>query len=364
MEAVSYARVQVSLVHEWLTNRAGSEQCVAAMRRAWPGSSVSTTVLHRPEFPDWDPVHTSVLQPLARSTSSHIKLLPLLPAAWRTVEVPAADVVVTSFHTFSLRARLPPGVPNVAYCYTPPRFLWRTEQLADERLHGMGPLLRLARRLLGPADVRRAQRPDLFVGDSTVVRDRIRAVYGRDAEVVFPPVDVDRFRGALGTEVGEHHVVFGRLVPYKRVDLAVEAFRELGWPLVVAGDGRQRAELERTAPPNVRFVGRVPDDELPALLAGARGLVFPGEEDFGITPVEAMAAGAPVVAYGRGGARDTVVDGESGLVFDEQTPAALAAAVRRAAEVDWDRAAVSASVDRFREERFRAELHDLVASVV
>ncbi|OWY60611.1 hypothetical protein B7486_68255 [cyanobacterium TDX16] len=153
-------------------------------------------------------------------------------------------------------------------------------------------------------------------------------------------------------------------MPYKRVDLALAAFEQLGSPLVVAGTGRQVDELRAAAPPNARFVGRVEDDELPALLAGARSLVFPGVEDFGITPVEAMAAGTPVVAYGRGGVLDTVTDGESGVLFHEQTPEALAAAVRRAEAEAWDRRAISASTRRFAEDRFVREVSEVANDVV
>jgi glycosyltransferase involved in cell wall biosynthesis len=364
MRAVSYARVQVSLVHEWLTNLAGSEQVVAALRRTFPGSSVSTTLFWAPEFPGWEPVHTSALQPLVRGPGSHQRLGPLLPPAWRTVEVPEADVVVTSFHTFALRARLPDGVPHVVYCHTPPRFLWEPQQLAGERVPGASALLRAAGAVLRPGDRRRARRPQVWAANSSAVQDRIAAAYGVTSTVVHPPVDVGRFAAGLGTATGDYHVLFGRLVPYKRVDLAIAAFAELGWPLLVAGDGRQREVLEAGAPPNVRFLGRVGDDELVELIAGARALVFPGEDDFGIVPVEAAAAGTPVVAYGRGGALDTVIDGETGVLFEEQTADALAAALRRAAATSWHRPAISAAAQRFGEPRFRAEMEALVATVV
>lgn len=342
-------------MHEWLTNRAGSEQVVAALRRTFPGSSVSTTLFDRSEFPDWEPVHTSVLQRVAHGPHAHERVLPLLPAAWRTVEVPDADLVISSFHSFSLRARRPAGVPHVVYCHTPPRFLWEADQLADER-RAAGPALRVARGLLGPGDRRRARRPATWLANSTEVQGRIRRTYGLDAEVVHPPVEVDRFATALGTPVGEHHLVFGRLVPYKRVDLALAAFAALGTPLLVAGTGRQADELRAGAPPNVRFLGRVPDDELPALLAGARSLVFPGVEDFGITPVEAMAAGTPVVALGRGGVLDSVTDGETGVLFAEPDVDSLVGAVRRAEATSWDRPAISASTRVFDEERFAREV--------
>ena len=354
--------MRVELVHEWLTNMAGSEKVVGALRRTYPGAAVNTSLFYAPEFPGWDPVRTTFLQRFATRRGAHLRVLPLIPAAMHTLKVPDADLVITSFHSFALNARVPEGVPHLVYCHTPPRFLWERDQLAGER--GLATWLTgSAAAVLKPGDRRRSRRPDLFVANSKEVRGRIRAAYGRDAEVVHPPVEVERFAAALGAPKGDYFVSFSRLVAYKRVDLVIEAFRELGWPLVVAGEGRARAELEATAPPNVRFAGRVPDDELPALLAGARGLVFAGVEDFGITMVEAMAAGTPVVALDAGGARDSVEVDRSGLLFAEPTAPSLVEAVRRAAAIGWDAAVVSASADRFTEERFSAAMADLGASL-
>lgn len=357
--AVVYGRVQVSLVHEWLTNVAGSEKVVASLRRAFPGSVVHTSMRFTDAFPGWDPVRTTFLQPFATGPDSHVRVLPLMPAAFRSLRVADADAVVTSFHTFALHARTPADATHVVYCHTPPRFLWSPEQLRGEQIRGRA-LMGTASRMLRTLDQRRARRPSQFVANSRAVAARIRQAYARDAEVVHPPVELDRFRAALGTTTGDYHLVAGRIVPYKRVDLAIEAFRLLGWPLVVAGSGRAVDALRAGAPPNVRFAGHVPDAELPGLLAGARALVFPGEEDFGITPVEAMAAGTPVVAFAAGGALETVVGERSGLFFDEATPAALATAVQRATKHEWDREDVSASVARFSEARFVDEMVDVV----
>ncbi|MEO6120588.1 MAG: glycosyltransferase [Acidimicrobiales bacterium] len=355
--------MRVALVHEWLTNYAGSECCVAALRDAFPGSPLLTTVFYEPAFAGWEGVRTTGLQPLVRGPGSHIPLLPAMPAAWRMVRVPAADLVITSFHTFALWARVPMSAPHVVYCHTPPRFLWLPEQVTGERLPGGRRTLSLARRALRPGDRRRAGRPATWVANSATTARRVREAYGVVADVVYPPVDVDRFAAALGRPARDDFVVVSRLVPYKQVELAVEAFRGLPWPLTVAGTGRQLEALRRTAPSNVSFVGRVPDADLPALLAGARAVVLPGEEDFGILPVEAMAAGTPVVAYGRGGALETVTAGTSGLLFDEPTPTSLADAIRKVAATDWDRAAVSASVSRFATPRFRAEMSHIAQAI-
>lgn len=355
--------MHVELVHEWLTNMAGSEKVAGALRRAFPGAGLSTSLYYAPEFPGWDPVRTTFLQPFATKRGAHLRVLPLIPAAMHSLRVPDADLVITSFHSFALNARVRRGTPHIVYCHTPPRFLWEREQLAGERGLSTG-LTAAAAAVLQPGDRRRSRRPDLWVANSTEVQGRIRAAYGREAEVVHPPVEVDRFAGALGVPEGDYFVSFSRVVAYKRVDLVVEAFRELGWPLVVAGEGRARAGIEATAPDNVRFVGRVSDEDLPGLLAGARGLVFAGVEDFGITMVEAMAAGTPVIALDAGGARDSVEPGRSGLLFAEPTVASLVAALREAAATDWDRADVSASAHRFTEARFAAAMRDLAGALV
>jgi glycosyltransferase involved in cell wall biosynthesis len=357
--------VQAVLVHEWLTNMAGSEKVVGALRRTFPDAPLYTSMHWRPAFPDWDPVRTSFLQRFARGPRSHVRVLPAMPAAFLSLRLPPAPVTVTSFHTFATWARPDPSSAHIVYCHTPPRFLWAPDQLRDEQaipaarrtlaLVG-GPLRRL--------DRGRARRPAVMVANSTAVASRIRDAYGRASEVVHPPVDIDRFASARDGEVDDYHLLISRLVPYKRVDLAIEAFAELGWPLVVAGAGRQEAALRARATANVTFAGFVPDADLPRLMARARALVMPGEEDFGITPVEAMAAGTPVVALARGGAVDTVQPGLSGILFDEPDVPSLVAALRAAAATTWDRAEISRSVRRFDEARFAREITDLAASVV
>lgn len=337
---------------------------MAALRRLFPGAPVYTSMRWRPAFPNWDPVRTSFLQPLATGPSSHVRALPLMPAAFASLRVPEADLVVTSFHTFALWARVGREVPHLVYCHTPPRFLWSKSQLAGERLPGGPAALSAASAVLRPLDRRRAQHPTAFIANSSAVAERIRVAYGRPATVVHPPVDIGRFGAARHRAGGDYFVVVSRLVPYKQVGLALAAFAELGWPLVVVGTGRAEASLRASAPPTVRFAGRVPDDELPGLIAGARALVFPGEEDFGITLVEAMAAGVPVVALGRGGARDIVTDESTGILFAEATVPALVSAVRRAAAAPWEPDAISAAADRFSEHRFGREISELAEGML
>jgi glycosyltransferase involved in cell wall biosynthesis len=220
-------------------------------------------------------------------------------------------------------------------------------------------LLRPLIRWLRAWDRRAADGVDHFVAISREVQARIARFYERDSTIIYPPVDTDRYRPSPDPP-SDYFLVVSRLIPYKRIDLAVRACSGLGLPLVVVGEGRDRAALEAMAGPMVQFRGRVSDDELGELLAGCRAFIFPGYEDFGIAPVEAQAAGRPVIAYAAGGALDTVLEGESGLLFHEQTPDSLADAVRRLDSSDFDPAAIRRNAERFSALRFKEELRAFV----
>jgi glycosyltransferase involved in cell wall biosynthesis len=305
------------------------------------------------------------------------KLLPLMDGAYRAFDLSGFDLVLSSNHACAKNVRTPPGALHVCYCHTPMRYAWEEDFLDGERLGALTrvalpPLLRRLRR----QDLAGSASPDAFLANSRHVAERIERYYGRTAEVVNPPVDVDHFL-TLEREPQAYYLVFGRVVPYKRVDLAVAACAQLGVALEVAGDGRAleavragAAELlagtrvagePPRAAPAIEFLGRVEDRERDELLCGARALLFPGEEDFGIVPVEAQAAGVPVIAYGVGGASETVLDGHSGVLFDEQSPAGLADAIVRFEGLRLDEADVRASAARFGRERFRREMAAAIA---
>jgi glycosyltransferase involved in cell wall biosynthesis len=240
------------------------------------------------------------------------------------------------------------------------RWVWRYREYVErERLGSM------ARTLLPPLihylrvwDAGASSRVDRYVAISTAVAARIRKYYRREAEIIYPPVDCQQF-GPPGAP-GDYYMTVGRLTPYQRKDLIVDAFRDLGLPVKIVGDGRDRARLQARATPNIEFVGRVDDATLRDLYANCRGYLFPAEEDFGIAPVEAQAAGRPVAAYAAGGALDTVIDGETGVHFHEQTPDALAAAVRRMESMSFDPQRIRANAERFSAQRFRAEFTAMV----
>ena len=243
--------------------------------------------------------------------------------------MPKADLLVSSSHFAAKAAGAHFDGPHLSYCYSPMRYAWRPD-LEDDRLGGPSAVVgRAARPALRAWDRWSARQADTMIAISRSISDRIHDAYGINAPVIHPPVDVDRFATVIRSDQPSHYLCFGRLVGYKRMDLAVQACTKAGLPLVVAGDGPELPRLRAMAGPSVRFEQNVTDSRYLELLSDSIALLFPGEEDFGIVPVEAMAAGVPVVAFGRGGALDTVIDGVTGVLFADQTPESLMDAVHR-----------------------------------
>src|SRR6185312_9132358 len=275
-----------------------------------------------------------------------------------------ADLLLVSSHFAAHGATVRFGGPSVVYYHTPARMLWRPDiELARLPESARAVVDKAVLPALRRWDRWVAQHPTVLLGNSTAVVERIARAYGRTAEVLHPPVEVERWTSVERREP-EHFLWAGRLVAYKRPDIAVEAARISGEELVIVGSGPERARLEPTAPPNVRFVGHVSDAELRDLLGAAHALVFPGEEDFGIAPVEALAAGTPVVAYGAGGALDYIEPDVNGLLCPEQDAAAFARAMKETRDVDWDTPRVRAGAARFTVEQFRAGLRRVIDRTV
>ncbi len=352
---------RVAVVHEWLTVPGGSEQVVAGLLEMFPDAELYTSVYDPAPWPaviTERPVHASYLSRLPGARRHYQRLLPLMDRAYRAFDLSRFDLVLSSSHACAKNVRTPPGALHVCYCHTPMRYAWDEEFLAGEEL---GRLTRLAlpllTRRLRRQDLRGAAGPDAWVANSRHVAARIARCYGRTAAVVHPPVDVARLL-ARPRAPQAYYLVFGRVVPYKRVDLAVAACAQLGRPLRVAGDGRALPAVRAAAPAgaDVQWLGRVDEREREALYSGARALLFPGEEDFGIVPVEALAAGAPVIAYGVGGATETVADGRTGVLFGEHSVAGVARAIERFEGLRLDEAELRRSAARFGRERFHAEM--------
>jgi glycosyltransferase involved in cell wall biosynthesis len=362
----------VALIHDWLNQLGGAEDVLETLVAMFPGAPIYTSIYWREGMPaayrQW-PIRVSFMDRLPGIYRHHQPYLPLYPLAFERFDLSAYDLVLSNKSGFCHGVRPRPDAVHICYCLAPTRYVWDFDAYAGRE--GLGPAARLALRpLLGALrrwDLAAAQRVNHFIAISSEVERRIKRYYGRDSTIIFPPVDTARFaaaaRPAGGAEQDGYFLSLGRLIPYKRIDLAVAACTRLNLPLLVGGDGRDHARLERIAGPTVKFLGRVPDADLPGLLAGCRAFIFPGLEDFGIAPVQALAAGRPVVALAGGGALDIVKDGANGVLFAEPQVDAVCAALERVQQLHFDPAALQASARRFDRSQFVAQLSAYLTKV-
>jgi glycosyltransferase involved in cell wall biosynthesis len=356
--------MKVALVHEWLTNVAGSEACLWNFHELFPEAPIYTSVFNAKTMPqEWQEldIHPSFLQKLNKKR--HQVNLPLMPFAFESFDFSGYDCVLTSGHSCAKGVITPSDCVHICYCHTPMRYIW---EYRGNYTQGMGrikkSLIGLLSHYLRLWDLASAARVDYFIANSTAVQKRIQKTYRREAEIIFPPVRCSEF--SPSETDGGYYLVLSRMVEYKRLDLAVRACSELGRELVVVGDGVERKRLEKMAGPSVRFLGRLPDAEVKTLMAECRALLFPGEEDFGIVPVEAMACGRPVIAFGRGGALDTVVDGETGVLFGEQTVEALKEAILKFEGMKFKKGRIREHALQFDEGVFRKKILEFVEQKV
>jgi glycosyltransferase involved in cell wall biosynthesis len=318
--------MKVALIHDWVTNFSGAEQVLLALYEIYPQAPIFTSVYNSKKVPQFKhtKIVTSFLQNFPPSKNKHQLVIPFMPFAFEQFDLKDYDVVISSSHSCSKGVLTSPETLHICYCYTPTRYLW--EIGIDKRVTGkvikgfVGNYLRVWDRLA-------ACRVDYFIAISETVKRRIKKYYGRGSEIIYPPVNTGFYKPQK--KIGDWFLIVSRLIPYKKVDIAVQAFSDLGLPLVVIGEGPELEKLKKMAKPNIKFLGRLEDEQVKKYYSQCKAFIFPGEEDFGITPVEAMASGRPVIAYKKGGACESVIEGITGTFFKEQTPQCLIEIIRK-----------------------------------
>lgn len=361
---------RVAIVCDWLTNMGGAERVVLSMHKAFPDAPIYTSVFTpetMPAFSGLD-VRTTYLQKLPSYLRTRHRLFPLQRAqAFRKLDLREYDIIISAASAEAKAVVKRPDTVHICYCHTPTRYYWShyKEYLAAPGLGPLNPLARVALpslvRLMRKMDLRAVKGVDYFIANSSAVADRIKKYYGHDSTIIYPPVNMERFTHMEITGVRKGFVIVGRQVPYKRFDLAVQVCSERKLPLTLYGSGPDHKRLVAMAGPTVRFVEGASDAQIAKALSKAAGYIFPQEEDFGITQLEPLAAGCPVIAFAKGGALDIVMDGKTGIFFDEQTPESLSAAIDRFSKMNFIPKILQTYAAQFSEERFIKEIQAFVA---
>ncbi|OQA04256.1 MAG: GDP-mannose-dependent alpha-(1-6)-phosphatidylinositol monomannoside mannosyltransferase [bacterium ADurb.Bin400] len=354
--------MKVALIHEWLTNVAGSERVLLELKKIYPDAPVFTSVFDSERakpFADFD-IRTSFLQHIPFMKAKRELLIPFTPIAFEQFDLSKYDLVISNTTMAAKGVITKPNTAHIAYCHTPPRYLWepdldpraqrgRFSWLRSRTIHQMRIWDRVA-----------ADRVDYFLANSNYIKHRVEKYYGREATVIYPPVDVDRFAPVNKNKIGDYFLFASRLVSYKKCDLVIDAFNDLGYPLKIIGRGPDKSSLQKKAKNNIEFLGFLTDEEVKHYYAHAKAFIFPAEEDFGIVPVEAMASGRPVIAYRRGGAVETMKEGITGEFFEEQTPQCLIDAVRNFKPDNYDPEKIRDHAKKFSSEIFRDKFKNAV----
>lgn len=358
--------MKIAVVHDYFTQLGGAEKVAEELMRMLPGAALHSTVALPDRMPPGlvgVPIKTSWMQKLPRMRQCYRLYFLLYPLAVPSLDLSQYDLVVSSSSGYAKGVRTNRDAIHVCYCHTPMRWAWSFDSYSAREEMGTVKRLLLPHLVRGLRrwDEAASRQPDHFIANSQTVAARIRRAYGRFAEVIHPPIDLHRFRPS--TEQDDYYIVLARLVSYKHIDLAVQACTLLKRRLLVIGDGPDRARLMANAGPTVSFLGRLSDTQVEHYAARCRALVFPGEEDFGMAPLEIAAAGRPTIAYRAGGAVETIIDGVTGIFFDRQEPDDLAAAIARFERIDWSPPTLRRHAENFGSNVFQARVRAFLAKV-
>ena len=359
--------MKIALVHDYLTQRGGAERVFELLCRRFPEADIYTSL--------YDPqgtvelqnriVNTTGLQNIPGATKYFRLFAPLYFPAFRALDLSQYDLIISSSSSFAKAVRKRPDAKHICFCHNVTRFLWDTQTyLRGYREYQLlAPLLEPVFQRMRQLDRQYAAEPDLYVANSSIVAERIRRVYNKPAMVINYPIDDSRF--LYSADKSDYYLVSSRLLSYKRIDIVIEAFNWLGWPLLITGNGPERDRLQEMALENIQFLGHVADDQRASLMAGAKSVIVAALEDYGLVPIESNFSGTPVVSFGAGGVLDTQVPGKTGVFFHRQTPDAVQSALVQASQINWDAAAIrDHAVTRFTEAAFFKQVEPLVANAI
>lgn len=353
--------MKIAIVHDWLTNMGGAEQLIINFKEIYPSSPVYTTFYNPDKLDDKlknIDVRTSFLQG-KKMVTNHKKYFPLMPLAFERFNLKEYDVILSCSTCCAKGAKKRKDALHICYINTPMRYAY---EFKNEYIGDMNPMKRILVNILlffmRIWDKNNNKRIDYFIANSKEIQKRVKNTYNRDSVVINPPVRVDKFK--ISKTDKDYYFIVSRLVGYKRFDLAVKACSELNKKLIIIGDGPEREKLEKIAGPTVEFLGRQSDEVVSKYLSECKALLFPGLEDFGIVPVEAQACGRPVICYGKGGVLDTVIDGETGVYFQEQTVESLKEAILKFEKMKFDKKKLRKHAEEFSEENFQRKIKEFI----
>lgn len=364
---MEFSKIKVAIVHDWLTNYGGAERVVEAFLEIFPNADIYTSVYNEKNmgqiFPK-EKIKTTFLQKLPKATKIYTKLLPLMPRAFERFDLSEYDLVISSSSSCAKGVITSHNTVHISYIHSPMRYAW---DLYYDYYKNSGRLTKIFMELFMPKirqwDVLNTTRIDHLLANSNYVSKRIKKYYRRDSDVIYPPVNTEFFY-PNDKEAEDFYVVFSRFVSYKRIDLAIKACNQLEKKLIVIGDGEQREYLKSIAGEKTEFTGRISDEEVRDYLQRCKAMIFSAEEDFGIVPVEVQACGRPVIAYGKGGAKETVLDGVTGVHFGEQTEKSLVEAIKRFESLKLKQENILENAKIFSKERFKDEILEKIKMVL
>lgn len=359
--------MKVAIVHDWLIGMGGGEKVVLELHKIFPDAPVFTSVVNYekldPIFKEMD-IRTTFIQKLPFSKKKYNRYLPFFPIAFESLDLRDYDVIISSTASIGAKGVLRDSSSvHICYCHTPPRYTW---DFYHEHLSYTGKIQKkvipFLMHYLRMYDQISANRVDYYISNSTIVKKRIEKIYRREAQIIHPPVNVDYFE--LSSESEDYYLVVSRLVPYKRIDLAVQACTQLNKKLIVIGSGEEMIKLKQMAGPTVKFLGYQNDGKVKEYMQNCIAFLFPGYEDFGITPVEAQACGKPVIAYGKGGALDTVIPQKTGVLFKQQSVESLVNAIKNFEKTTFDPKTIRIHAEQFSNKKFRENILQLVEKIM